>query len=444
MALKVEAKGGKVGIQWDDGSDYHDVTKIYVRGGLEGIQFIKFEYVKAGKKVIGPIHGASGRGFTETFEINNLEKEYLLSIEGYYNASTGVIQCLQFITNKKTYDPIGYNEGARFTLSASRSKIIGFHGFADKYLNSLGAYFIKIPSIQSAIEGAKTTGKGFDDGGDYDGIRKVYVTTDGSAIRHVRFDYDKAGQVETRERGAKTGTQHEFTVNHPYEYITSVEGTYAHTQPYNCVVLTSLTFKTSKGRASPAIGKVTGSKFKLERQGDAIVGFHGRVGSCIDGIGVYYAPLPPSPPPPEKLQGQGGDGGDSWDDGAFKNVKKIYVGQGDVGIAAVKFEYETYTSEVILAERHGKETLLGYEEFELDYPSEYITAVEGCHDKVIGSETGVITMLRFKTNKRTSPPFGLESAFSFILEKDGHKIVGFHGKASTLLHQIGVHVTAIA
>jgi len=70
--------------------------------------------------------------------------------------------------------------------------------------------------------------------------------------------------------------------------------------------------------------------------------------------------------------------------------------------------------------------------------------VEGCHDKVIGSETGVITMLRFKTNKRTSPPFGLESASSFILEKDGHKIVGFHGKASTLLHQIGVHVTAIA
>jgi len=69
MALKVEAKGGKVGIQWDDGSDYHDVTKIYVRGGLEGIQFIKFEYVKAGKKVIGPIHGASGRGFTETVRI---------------------------------------------------------------------------------------------------------------------------------------------------------------------------------------------------------------------------------------------------------------------------------------------------------------------------------------------------------------------------------------
>jgi len=145
-----------------------------------------------------------------------LEKEYLLSIEGYYNASTGVIQCLQFITNKKTYDPIGYNEGARFTLSASRSKIIGFHGFADKYLNSLGAYFIKIPSIQSAIEGAKTTGKGFDDGGDYDGIRKVYVTTDGSAIRHVRFDYDKAGQVETRERGAKTGTQHEVVLIIPH------------------------------------------------------------------------------------------------------------------------------------------------------------------------------------------------------------------------------------
>lgn len=66
MALKVEAKGGKGGNQWDDGSDYEDVTKIHVRGGLQGIQFIKFEYVKAGNAIVGPIHGVYGRGFTQT------------------------------------------------------------------------------------------------------------------------------------------------------------------------------------------------------------------------------------------------------------------------------------------------------------------------------------------------------------------------------------------
>ncbi|KAG2325750.1 hypothetical protein Bca4012_040246 [Brassica carinata] len=441
-ALKVEAKGGKGGVHWDDGSDSESVTKIHVRGGLEGIQFIKFEYVKAGNTIAGLVHGVSGRGMTQTFDINHLENEYLISVEGYYDESTGVIQSLQFNTNKKTSDLMGFNDGTKFSLAANGKKIIGFHGFAEKNLNSLGAYFIRIPSTKSAMQGGQTTGRSYDDGGDFDGIRKIYVTFDGTAVRHIKFDYDKAGQVETRERGVNEGTEYEFTVDHPREYITSVEGSYAVTQPYGCIVLRSLTFKTSKGRTSPTVGLVTGTKFVLESKGNVIVGFHGRVGSCVDSIGAYYYFFSP-PPHSEKLQGHGGDGGDSWDDGVFKNVKKIYVGQGDIGIASLKFEYESETSEVIVGKEHGKKTLLDYEEFELDYPSEYITSIEGCHDKVVGAESGVITMLRFKTNKRTSPPFGLESASSFTIQKEGYKIVGFHGKSSSLISQIGVHVVPI-
>lgn len=74
MAVKVEAKGGNGGNKWDDGFDYDDVAKIHVRGGREGIQYIKFEYVKAGKTIDGPIHGVSGRGFTQT----------VCSYESYY------------------------------------------------------------------------------------------------------------------------------------------------------------------------------------------------------------------------------------------------------------------------------------------------------------------------------------------------------------------------
>ncbi|KAL1212415.1 Jacalin-related lectin 11 [Cardamine amara subsp. amara] len=63
-----------------------------------------------------------------------------------------------------------------------------------------------------------------------------------------------------------------------------------------------------------------------------------------------------------------------------------------------------FLKQITVGKDHGKQTLLGYEEFQLDCPSEYIRAVEGCLDKVMGSESGVITMLRFKTNKnRTSP-----------------------------------------
>ncbi|KAG7543496.1 Jacalin-like lectin domain [Arabidopsis thaliana x Arabidopsis arenosa] len=140
MALMVKAEGGIGGKQWDDGFDYEAVTKIYVRGGPEGIQFIKFDYVKDGKTIARPIHGVSGRGLTQTFEINHLQKEYLLSIEGYYDKSMGVIQSIQFKTNQQTSNMMGFNEGTKFSLRSIRGRIIGFHGFSDKNLYSLGPY----------------------------------------------------------------------------------------------------------------------------------------------------------------------------------------------------------------------------------------------------------------------------------------------------------------
>lgn len=98
---------------------------------------------------------------------------------------------------------MGFNTGTKFSLSATRRKIIGFHGFAGTKLNSLGAYFIRIPSIKSGMEGGQTTGKSYDHGGNYDGIRKVYVIYDGTSIRHMRVDYDIAGQMECYEYGDK-------------------------------------------------------------------------------------------------------------------------------------------------------------------------------------------------------------------------------------------------
>lgn len=81
MAQKLEAKGGSGGNQWDDGADHENVTKIHVRGGLEGSQFIKFEYVKAGQTVVGPIHGFSGKGFTQTVSMLNIEISELFLFE---------------------------------------------------------------------------------------------------------------------------------------------------------------------------------------------------------------------------------------------------------------------------------------------------------------------------------------------------------------------------
>lgn len=81
----------------------------------------------------------------------------------------------------------------------------------------------------------------------------------------------------------------------------------------------------------------------------------------------------------------------------------------------------------------------------LEYPNEYLKAVEVNYDRIFGSEAELITMLRFTTNKRTSPPFGLEGSEKVIFQEDGHKIVGFHGKAGPdIIHQVGVHVKPIS
>ncbi|CAH2060213.1 unnamed protein product [Thlaspi arvense] len=588
MAQNVEAKGGKGGNVWDDGADHDNVTKINVRGGPEGIQYVQFDYVKSGQFKTGSVHGLSGRGFTQTFEIIS-NNEYLVSVEGYYDDSTGVIQALKFITNMKTSEMMGYDDkGIKFSLEVKGKKIIGFHGSAETNLNSLGAYFTKAPPTKLDYQGG-SGGSLWDDGPNYNGVKKVSFTLGNGEIRQIKLDYDNGGLVETREHGENQGQQVEFVVDYPTEYIIALEGTCdivsnptqnrvrsltiktskGRTSPifgkvaahefvlesnsnaligfhgraagaldaigayfsipspppakldyqggsggtfwddgYNhdgvrkvaftlgngeirqiridyhkngsverrehgenqgrqeefvvdypteyiiavegtCDIVSnptqnrvrSLTIKTSNGRTSPIFGNVAASKFVLQSNGSPLIGFHGRAAGALDAIGAYFSGLTP-PPPAEKLQAKGGEGGDPWNDGVFDAVRKIYVGQGENGITAVKFVYDK-DSQVVEGDDHGKTTLLGYEEFNLEYPSEYITAVEGCYDKVYGSEGGAITMLKFKTNQRTSPSFGIESASSFIIEKKGYKIVGFHGNTSHELHQLGVYVLPI-
>ncbi|ESQ30252.1 hypothetical protein EUTSA_v10011670mg [Eutrema salsugineum] len=293
IAQKLEAIGGKGGKLWDDGADHDYVTKIYVHGGHEGIHYIKFDYVKNGQSIDGTIHGGSADGFTQTLEIDHLKYEHIVSVEGYYDVRTGVMQALQFKTNIKTSGFIGYQKGIKFSLEVSGKIIVGFHGSAGLNLRSLGAY-LKTPPTKSELQGGITGGEYWDDGPNYDGVRAVYVTFTETHIRSMNIDYDQDGQVASCYHGMKNGETQEFVVDFPNEYMTSVEGTYDHIHEGNYLVLTSLTFKTSKGRISQTFGLVTGTKFVLESQGNAIIGFHGRDGGSFDAIGVYFAPMAPS------------------------------------------------------------------------------------------------------------------------------------------------------
>ncbi|CAN8288236.1 unnamed protein product [Cochlearia groenlandica] len=435
---KLDAKGGQGGIEWKDGSDHDGVTKINIGGGRKGIQYIKFDYIKNGKHINGPDHGVKGRSFMETFEINHLNNEYLISIEGYYDSE--VIQGLEFKTNIKSSGLIGYDDGNKFTLASNGKKIIGFHGYAEKNLNSLGAYFKgSSPFIKLACKGDTTRGRLWDDGA-FDGIRKVYVTYGKDYVWRVTFDYDDRGEIKKLEHGSMDGQKGEFEIDYPNEFITIMEGT-LYTIGNDYASIASLTFRTSKGRTSLTFGNATNKTFVLESKGCCVVGFHGWSTGALEGIGAYFRPLSP-PPKTEKIEAKGGDEGAFWDDGGFDGVRKIYVGRSDNAIAFVKFMYYK-EARMVFGDDHGNKThLFGVQEFELNYPTEYVTSVEGSYD----DKSGAMTMLRFKTNTQTSPDFGLGTSTntSFVLNKTDHMIVGFHGKSSNILHKIGVHVKPIS
>ncbi|XP_010418092.1 PREDICTED: jacalin-related lectin 14-like [Camelina sativa] len=442
---KLEGECSKRGNQWDDGADHEGIAKIHVRGGFEGIQYIKFDYVKRGKPKDGAIHGLLGSGFTQTFKINYLYDEHLLYVDGYYDVASGVIQSLQFKTNFRTSEVMGYEKGKKFSLGEKGEKITGFHGYADKNLNSLEAYVTTILTLRTNCHGG-TGGISWDDDG-FESLRKVYVSFNKNNIKSITFHYHNHNDTVV---GCQHGwesiqeeeeeEEEEFELDYPNELITCVEGTFKRFGPSE-MRITSLIFKSSQGRTSPTFGIVSGTKFVLEYRGCAVVGFYG----CHDdrdlvAIGAYFYMMPP--PTAEKLRPQSGCRGESWDDGVYDNVRKIYVGQCENGIAFLKFVYDKDTR-MVIGDDHGNKTPLDIKEFDVEYPSEYITAVDGCYDKVIGSEVGVITMLRFKTNKRTSISVGFKSSSSFLLYKVGYKIVGFHGKASDMINHLGVHVVPL-
>lgn len=56
--------------------------------------------------------------YTSEFEINHLDNEYMVSVEGYYDeGDSGIIQGIQFRTNIKTSELIGYNNGNLLVIS---------------------------------------------------------------------------------------------------------------------------------------------------------------------------------------------------------------------------------------------------------------------------------------------------------------------------------------
>ncbi|EOA39161.1 hypothetical protein CARUB_v10012110mg [Capsella rubella] len=134
----------------------------------------------------------------------------------------------------------------------------------------------------------------------------------------------------------------------------------------------------------------------------------------------------------QKVVAQGGSGGVVWNDGINKGVTKVQVGKDDTCVTFVKFEYVKESS--VESQEHG---IICHqpEEFEVNYPNEYITSVEGTYARPVSNI--VITSLVFKTSSgRTSWTFGNEK---FVLANNGQKLVGFHGRSGLGIDALGAY-----
>jgi len=136
----------------------------------------------------------------------------------------------------------------------------------------------------------------------------------------------------------------QFVIQYPDEHIIAVEGSYHQVALIATEVITSLVFKTSKGRKSPLFGPnllgiTTGTKFVFEDEGKKIVGFHGRAGDAVDALGVYFV-LDTTPFPLYKLDAQGGTDGRVWDDGSYDGIKTLRIDQDNSRITYLEVEYE--------------------------------------------------------------------------------------------------------
>ncbi|KAL0661303.1 hypothetical protein Bca4012_098140 [Brassica carinata] len=341
MTQRLEAEGSKNGRYiWDDGFNHDDVTKIYVRGGSDGIQFIRFDYIMKGQLNNGSFHGQSYKGFTQTFEINHLKHEHLESVNGYYTKSTGV-QALQFKTNLRISELMEYDDkGTKFTLAVHEKKITGFQGSKQSNIYSLGAYFTWITPTRMEAKG-----------GNGEGVTKIHVRGGRKGIQYIKFEYVKDGQLKdgpvhgsisgggfepvvyvqgfeercdslrrrrlhlSWNRGHRdelgwkrvargvtgirvargvTGitfgrwwmairreTTQNFEIRHvDQECLVSVEGNY------------DVQFKTNSN-TSKRMGYNKGTKFIIAKNGMKIIGFHGYVEKNLKSLGAYFTKFTP-------------------------------------------------------------------------------------------------------------------------------------------------------
>lgn len=74
----------------------------------------------------------------------------------------------------------------------------------------------------------------------------------------------------------------------------------------------------------------------------------------------------------------------------------------------------------------------------IDQPNEYIVSISGTYGNVDTHE--IVRSICFKTNQNLYGPYGNNTGTVFAHDVKGEVIIGFHGRAESYIHAIGVYV----
>ncbi|EES18470.1 hypothetical protein BDA96_09G201500 [Sorghum bicolor] len=357
-----------------------------------------------------------------------------------------------------------YNDGALW------NKMVSF----PSYYGDTGAAAMSSPQTYGPWGGSG--GTIFDDGV-YTGVWQINLTR-AVGISSIKVLYDRNGQaVWGNKHGFSGGViPDKIIFDFPSEVLTHITGFYDSAIIMGPTVVRSLTFHTNKRTYGP-YGDEYGTYFSTSFTNGRIVGFHGREGWYIDGIGVHvqegklasqrfvsrpktatspsvqYNMLAQAPsntytdnevaygmvkePVPMGPGPWGGEGGRAWDDGVYTGVKQIYIMRGAF-IGSIQIEYDR-SGHSIWSSRHGNSGHITHR-VKLDFPHEVLTCVYGYYNTNREDGPRVLRSLTFITNRGKYGPFGDEFGSYFSSATTEGKVVGFHGRSGQHLDAIGVHM----
>ncbi|GLT92126.1 hypothetical protein SLE2022_099800 [Rubroshorea leprosula] len=235
-------------------------------------------------------------------------REYLTSISGTFDSAWPfgpvVIKSLHFHTNRTRYGPFGRETGQPFSLPMEAGAIVGFHGRASGFIDSIGVHIEPFAAFSSPTEVSNvmdlvlprdpgpwggTGGKIWDDG-IFSGVYKVNVLVLGVIVRGIQIMYRKRnGEIYLSERrGGFGGKSHRIILQNPSEYLVGIAGFVGKIEENDGFeVLRSLTFYTNKGKYGP-FGDEIGREFTSGAMGSGMIaGFHGKSGAYLDAIGLH-------------------------------------------------------------------------------------------------------------------------------------------------------------